>query len=473
MNKANNLLKTIIEAKQKFKIHFVGIGGVSTSSLAIYLKNLGHRVTGSDVQKSQITKQLQQEQINVFYGHNSKNVEGCNVVIYSYAVQHGVEVKEAQRLNIPCFSRAQLLGAILKTYKTPICVAGAHGKTTTTALIYTILKQANKNVNLHLGGTLAGNKNANELELDDGKKDIIVCEACEYKDAFLNLKPAISVVTNIAPEHLDYFKNFNNVKKSFNKFAKSANVLICENLQELQNKNKIFFGINNKKTQKNTQFLQNHKKIINNLGFVAQNLKMQKDGTYVFSCYKNAKFYGKFHINLIGEHNVKNAVCAIAVADHLGISKCVIQKSLSTFGGVQRRFEVLNKQKFIVHDYAHHPQEINAVIGETQKFYKGKLLIVFQPHTYSRTKTLMADFVDCFKNLNDVVIYKTYSAREKYSCSGSAKTLAKNIGTQAVYFKNKSQLLQFVNNKIQNNYGVLFLGAGNINEIAKNVINLC
>lgn len=443
-------LSNIVKFKKKYRIFFVGVGGVSMYQLAIYLKEMGHDVLGSDIQQNEYTTKLENKDIKVFYEHNKKNVEGVDVVFFSYAVENGVEVKWAKDLNIPCFSRAELLGEILKTYKTSICVAGAHGKTTTTALIYSILKEAKKNVDLHLGGNLIDEEAM--LRANEYKKEFIVCEACEYKDAFLNLKPTIAVINNVAPEHLDYFKNFNNVLNSFNKFSKSANMLICNNLHVFENKNTIKFGENG--------------------NFYAKNIKMYSNGTYFFDCYKNGQFYDSFKINLIGRHNVDNALASIAVCDKLNIDKKHIKNALANFKGVERRFEILNKEKFIVHDYAHHPDEIKAVINETLKFYKGKLLVVFQPHTYSRTKKLMNEFVNFFKTVNNVVIYKTYSAREKYVKQGSAKTLAKNIG-ECTYFSSKQKLSTYVLNKINQGYGVLMLGAGNINHLSKNIAKLC
>ena len=281
-------------------------------------------------------------------------------------------------------------------------------------------------------------------------------------------------MTNIAPEHLDYFKSFDNVKRSFNNFSRSAQMLICSSMHNFENNNKIIFEdldckidskCNNKQRIKNNNTIQPT--------FSASCVKMLIDGTYSFTCKKNGKYYTKIYLNLIGQYNVKNALAAIAVADYLGVDKKAIKKGLSTFVGIERRFQILNKDKFIVHDYAHHPDEIKAVISETKKFYKNKLLVVFQPHTYSRTKTLMGEFVDCFKQLNDVVIFKTYSAREKYLSSGSAKRLCENIGDSTVYFKNKQKLASFVKEKVASGYGVLFIGAGDIFEIAKNVTKLC
>ena len=187
----------------------------------------------------------------------------------------------------------------------------------------------------------------------------------------------------------------------------------------------------------------------------------------MFDCYKNNQFYYTFKLNLVGMHNVSNALASIAVCDCLNVKKQHMYNALKNFKGIERRFEVLNKQKFIVHDYAHHPEELEAVINQTKSFYKGKLLIVFQPHTYTRTKTLMTQFINCFKNFCNVVIFKTYSAREKYIKSGSAKTLAQNIN--AKYFNNNKEIKEYIMQKVNQHYGVLFLGAGNIDQLAKNI----
>ena len=457
-----NILKSLVNGNVKYNILIVGVGGVSLSRLALYLKNIGHNIIGVDSQKTSVTKNLENSGIEIVYKHLPENVKKAQVIIYSFAVTHQVEIKKAKELGIPVFSRAELLGEILKKYKTSICVAGAHGKTTTTALIYWVLNMAEYNVDLHLGGKLAMQNNlsttlpsknnikSNQKQQNEifdrceqiAGNDLIVCEACEYKDAFLNFKPSISVVTNVAPEHLDYFKTYQNVKKSFNKFLKNSKTKICFSGAEVNCKQAITYGLK----QGN---------------FTIQNKTMLKDGTYKFKCLKNGKFYGNFKINLIGEHNVLNALACICVCDQLNININIIKKALSTFCGVRRRFEYLDKKRFIVHDYAHHPDEIKAVLAETKKFYKGKLLVVFQPHTYSRTKNFYNQFVNCLKDADSVAIYKTYSAREKYIKKGSAKALAEGIN-DAVFFKSKIKLKNYIQQKLKQNYGILILGAGNL-----------
>jgi len=369
-----NILKG--KSTKKHSFYFIGIGGISMYSLCLKLIELGQYVGGSDAKRTKNTRILEKCGVKIHYEHNEENVSGFDFVIYSFAVRDNVEVKKAKELNIPVLSRAEFLGLLLCCYKKRICVAGAHGKTTTTALIYHILNKANLNPSLHLGGYI---ENEN-ISYKYTKSRIIVCEACEYYDAFLKLKPNIAVVLNTAPEHLDYFQTYTNVKKSFNRFAKASEVLICANEHNYikSSKKNIYFG--------------------NNGDYYAKNIKMCCDGTYKFDCYCYKKYYGRFHINLMGLHNVSNALAAISVANELFIGKQIVKDALNDFSGVKRRFEIISKAPFIIHDYAHHPDEIKSVLSEFKKFYNGKLLVVFQPHTYSRTKTLMNEFVNVLKD---------------------------------------------------------------------------
>lgn len=485
-------------------IHFVGIGGVSMSSLAVWSILQGYTVTGSDITISDITKELESMGIKIFYEHKQQNVINADLVVYSNATDNSCEVLYANMLGIKTASRAEFLAKVLKDYKIKICVSGAHGKTTTTALIYSILNQAKKQPSLHLGGNLCETGKTYKYS----KKDYMVCEACEYKDAFLKLPATIGVILNIAPEHLDYFKDYKGVLNSFNQFALNSQNLVIN--YDFYNKNAIFFEKNELKNKKIITFG------LTKGDFTADNVSLNCNGTYSFDCLKNREFYTHIALNLVGKHNVLNALAAIAVCDHLGIAKTCICAGLQNFQGVQRRFEYLHKTKFIVHDYAHHPDEIKAVLSETFAFYKSsklcknnlnilnkklkntpentkdikfksllskqlkeegnkgqKLLVVFQPHTYSRTKTLLKDFIRCFDDVQELVLLKTYSAREKYNYKGSACYLAKNIGSKAKYFGSKQKAKDFILQKIKDGYGVLFLGAGDIYTFAKIVAKLC
>lgn len=466
-------VQTISDLHNSVKsIYFVGIGGVSMSSLAIFANEHGFKVGGSDTTCSATTKHLQTLGISVNYnqngidssGHlkkqhtpecesfnqNEIGANGYNLVVYSSACEQSLEVQFAKNNKIPLLSRAQFLALVLNEYSTSICVSGAHGKTTTTALTYEILNQANMLPSLHLGGNLASiNKG---YTYSNG--NTIVCEACEYKNSFLELSPQIGVILNIAPEHLDFFKTFENIHKSFQKFANKCQNLIVFNNCSIQHKNKVTFGFDN-------------------ADFTAKNIKITKQGKFAFDCYHNQKKYMHVKLNLIGKHNILNALASIATCHLLGVDKTIIGKALAEFKGVERRYQYLHKKHFIVHDYAHHPDEIAYCLQETRAFYKNKLLIVFQPHTYSRTKTLMSKFVKVFKNEKDVLIIPTYSAREKYCYKGSAKLLAKNIGKNATYLKDKVEINKHILSKISKGYGVIFLGAGDIFDMAKNIAKMC
>lgn len=442
MNKQTKLLNDIIcgKNKNKYHFHFVGIGGVSMYSLAIYLKELGQEVSGSDTKKSKNVERLRARGIKVYKQHKKENVYNCKFVIYSYAVEGCVEVKEAERLNIPCLSRAYFLGLILKLYNTSICVAGAHGKSTTAGLIYHILKTARLNPSLHLGADLVENETSYIYE----NKEYFVCEACEYKDAFLNLKPNIGIILNIAPEHLDYFKCFDNVKQSFQKFANNSQMLICSSQHTFKHKNQIPFGDN---------------------GFTAKHIKLLENGNQNFDVYKNGKKYGNFTLSLVGSHNVQNSLSAIAVADVLKIDTKTIKNALSSFNGIKRRFEIINNKPLIIHDYAHHPDEISATIKSLKSFYHGEFTVVFQPHTYSRTIQLKDEFKKCFEG-KDVIIYRTFSAREKYINKASAKSLANYIGEKTRYANSINCLTELLKESYQENNAIIFLGAGNIDKVA-------
>ena len=481
-SKNNNICYILGKNESKFnnfkyknmRIHFVGIGGVSVSSLAIFALRCSCDVSGYDAQKTLITTKLENLGIKVRYENDLNNVKDAQVVVYSNACENSEEVKYAKNQNIITLSRAEFLSEILKLYKTSICVSGAHGKTTTTALIYEILKQAKLNPSLHLGGNLSETNNSYAYT----NADTIVCEACEYKDSFLHFNPQIGIILNIAPEHLDYFKTFDNVKNSFTKFASQSQMLILNSDLNIKHQNKTTFGFHN-------------------ANFTARNIKILQSGKTSFDCYFNNIKIAHFILNLIGKHNILNALASVATIYalyqnssknaqtlqestnvNMGILKDekimqYIKKALKNFKGIERRYQYMHKNKFIVHDYAHHPDEIATTINETLKFYKNKLLVVFQPHTYSRTRTLMPDFVNVFKIVKEVLILPTYSAREKYDYKGSALLLAKNIGNNAIYIKNNKKQEEYILNKINKGYGILLLGAGDIYNLAKNIAKKC
>ena len=438
------------------KIHFIGICGASMSGLAMHLKNKGFCVTGSDLNPSGVKNLLEKQNITVFDKHEELNVSDCDAVIYSSAIsQDNIELKFAKNKKIPIFSRSQLLGEIISEYKKSIAVGGSHGKTTTTAMIASILVLANKTPTVFLGGE--------SLDFSNyifGKGHFAVTEACEYKKNILDLSPYIAVVLNVDNDHLDCYKDMGELVETFKKFASGRLTFINADdkyAKEISNQSTVTFGVEN---------------IAN---YMAKDIKRNFVG-YSFSVYAYSIKLGKINLPLMGKHNIYNALASIAVCDSLKIPFWQIKKALENFKGVKRRCEYLGKFSNCdcFADYAHHPEEIKATLcafnEQNQPF-----AVVFQPHTYSRTKILMDEFVRVLKDLNDLIIYQTYSARESFDEDGSAKKLYDNLQesskTEKCFVCTSEQLRQRLLITTKKYKRILFLGAGDIYDIAKEIIN--
>lgn len=412
------------------KYYFLGIGGVSMSALAIMLKTMGNEVSGSDEVCGYGTELLEREKLNVDYVLNKKKILDADIIVCSSAIKENnkqyIFAKENNKLII---SRGKLLGEIAGQYKKVIAVAGAHGKTTTTAMIYEILKYTNKNPTLHLGGY----RLEDGLNFHLGDKEIFVTEACEYYDNFLNLYPQIGVVTNIEKEHLDYFKTYENLLNSFKQF-----------------KNQSKFVVDNLKN------------------FEAKNISHAFDGRLQFDLLNNGKMLFHLNLQIYEEINVQNCIYAYQVAKLLGIEDEEIKKGLENYKGTKTRFEKVLSPYFenVICDYAHHPTEIEKSIKSAQNIYQDKkIIVIFQPHTFSRTKFLLNDFVEVFKGVDCPIFFKTYSAREKEEEGVSAEELMKNvkkINKNAEYFDNYQELKDFLLKFERKKTMLLFLGAGDL-----------
>ncbi len=430
---------------KKLKYHFIGVGGVSMSALASILKSQGNYVSGSDIHNSSLLEKLAISGIVIYLSHNEKNVEGADVVVYNSAIsQDNVELVRAKELGLPLVSRAELLKKVSEKYKHVIAISGAHGKTTTTAMITETFLIAGLNPTAHLGGVLKSH-NSNFIL---GKDEFFITEACEYKDNFLSLTPSVGVILNVEAEHLDYFKTFENVCRSFESFASNSKVVVANDKLDISIENPIRFG---------------------DCGYRAKNIVPIKRGRFKFDCYYENKKLFSVKMNVIGRYNITNALACIAVCKHYKIKNKIIKKALEGFQGVKRRFECKNKRPFVVHDYAHHPSEIKSVIIATRGFVKGRLIVAFQPHTYSRTKALMHEFLDAFDLCDELYIIKTYSAREKTIKGGTAKDLFNNLTKKmknVEYFSNFDCCYNYISDNIKKNDTLLILGAGDIEELA-------
>lgn len=433
---------------EKLKYHFIGICGASMSGLALYLKSTGNYVQGSDISNFATKAKLEGKGIKVFSFHSKKNINDIDVVVYNFAIKlDNEELKEAKKKGLKIISRAELLSLIASNFKYVISIAGSHGKTTTSAMLFFCLNCAKKQPSLHIGAQLKNYDFGFVLQ----KNKYFITEACEYKDSFLKLNSNIGIILNVEPEHLDYFKSYENEIASFNKFSKNSEKTICLN-SDLIFKKDYTFG-----DELSTIYAKNIK-IINH--------------KYCFDCYYNNKCLMHVKLGAVGLYNVTNALAVIMTCLILKIPKKYILEGLKNFNGVKRRFEILkNDDDFVVHDYAHHPTEIKKTIATfKENALNKKILVVFQPHTFSRTKSLYKDFLTCFNDCDKLLLVKTYPAREKYDKTSSAFKLYKDMkNVDCEYCANFNLAVEKILKALKNKYAVLILGAGNVDEIAYKV----
>ncbi|MBP5372823.1 MAG: UDP-N-acetylmuramate--L-alanine ligase [Clostridia bacterium] len=433
-------------SENKLNVFIIGICGVGTSGIAKYLKSLGFFVSGSDNSINHYYHELIKEGIVVYDKHDVSNLIGCDVVIYSSAIKSdNVELKYAIENNIPIFSRAEILSMIEKKFPLSIGVVGAHGKTTTTAILSNVLKAANLPFTAFIGGS--------DLDLSNYcnfGKSIFLAEICEYKRNIEYFKPDVGIVLNIDNDHLDCYKDFNDLAKVFNDFIKRTKYSIVN----YDDKNIL-------KTESCVSFGKDRGE------YTAENITYNNDGGLCFTVLKNDEKFLDVNTRLKGEHNVYNVLAAVAAADKLNIGKDIIQQGLQAFKGVLRRDEYLGNfyGAETYADYAHHPKEIKKYIDTYKNRYK-KIHVVFQPHTYSRTRILFNDFIEAFKNADNIYIFKTFPARESFNVAGSALRLAESI-PDAIYYDDFDFLLKDLAEKLKNDDVLLVIGAGDIYDLFK------
>ncbi len=443
------------------RFHFIGIGGISMSALAQMLAKEKIYVQGSDITENEETKILKQKGIKVFLGHDEKNLNGCDAVVYTSAIHSdNCELAKARQDGLLVIKRAELLGAIAEGYKTVIAVSGSHGKTTTTAMLAEIFMQAGLKPTIHVGGEIKSINSNYKI----GKKQYFITEACEYMDNFLYIKPDISVVLNIDSDHLDYFKNLDGVKASFDKFVQGTKeggicVACADDINSsflLKEKNVSTFG----------QGVSND--------IYAKNIKEYKPGYYAFDVYFSRHRLGKVELGILGEHNIYNALASIMVALVCGVDFCDIKFVLENFSGTARRSEKVGEINgaVVYHDYAHHPMQIKKMMLLAKDLVKnnnGKILAVFEPHTYSRTKFLLEDFAKSFDGADHVIFAPAYSAREDLSEGYEADTLAnktKEYVKEVEYIKGYDNIFNRIKKLANINDVVFILGAGTIEQLA-------
>ncbi len=441
MNRSEELKQYLVPGK---RVHLVGIGGVSMRPLGLVLKGMGLHVTGSDMNSSVSTDELIANGIQVAIGHQASNVNGADCVIRTAAAHNdNPEIAAARSMGIPTFERAQAWGVIMQAYKNAICVSGTHGKTTTTSMVTHILMEADIDPTVMIGGYLPLLRAGHRV----GNGDTIVLESCEYCDSFLNFFPTLAVILNVEADHLDYFKDLADVQKSFRQFAQLSTGGVIANgddahvAQTLEGMEYVSFGLNpgNRVTAANI-------------------VSWQK-----FDVLCDGQFYCHLDLQVLGKHNALNALAAAGTAWMLGIPGQAVAKGLATFRGADRRMQY--KGSFngadVYDDYAHHPDELAATIEAARSMVHKRMVLAFQPHTYTRTKALFSDFTRELKKADVVILAEIYAARERNTTGISSKDLAAEI-PNAIYCETLPQVTQYLKELAQEGDVILTVGAGDI-----------
>lgn len=457
---ANNLLGL----NKGSHIHFIGIGGCSMSGLAIILNNEGYYITGSDINQGTYTDLVSSKGIKVSIGHDAKNVEGADLVVYTAAVKSdNCEYMRAQELNIPIMERSCLLGEISAMYGTSLSVSGCHGKTTITSMIAVILDYAEKDITAHIGGMVKQFGGGVTI----GKSDVFVTEACEYVKSFLMLSPSHVVINNLDDDHLDCYGSFENICATFLEFANKVDksgcvygcgddINVCAILDKVAAPT-ISYGLNETND------------------YCAKNISHNENGNVSYELYIKGEKAADIALNIPGKHNVINSLAAVCVCHHLfSLPLETISEALATYALTGRRFEILGKKNGItvISDYAHHPTEIKACINAAMDCPRKKLAVLFQCHLYSRAKMLKDKYACAFEGADIVLVPDIYAAREINDGSIHAKDLvdAINKNTPAVYMPSNEEMKEYIFKNFGEGDIVLALGAGDINSFAKSLV---
>ena len=427
------------------RVHLVGIGGVSMRPLGLVLKGMGMEVTGSDMNSSVSTDELISQGIPVQIGHRSENIEGAECIIRTAAAHNdNPEIAAARAAGIPVFERAQAWGQIMKSYKNAICISGTHGKTTATSMMTHILMEADLDPTVMIGGYLPLLRAGHRV----GHGDTIVLESCEYCDSFLNFFPTVAVVLNVEADHLDYFKDLADVQKSFNKFASMATSGVIANgddvhtIEAMEGIDYISFG------------LGEHNRI--------HAANMSSDWQH-FDVICDGNVYCHLDMAVLGRHNALNALGVAAAAWLLGIPGEAVSAGLATFRGAGRRMEhkgIFNGAD-VYDDYAHHPDELAATIDAVRSMGERRLVLAFQPHTYSRTHALFEDFIRELRKSDVLLLAEIYAARERNTVGISSKDLADRV-EGAIYCPTLPDVTEQLRQIVRPGDVVITMGAGDI-----------
>lgn len=456
---------------KNLNVHFIGIGGIGMSGIAEVLLELGYNVSGSDVAESATVEKLKSIGAKIYLGHKKENVKDVQIIVYSSAIDTtNPEIQEAKTLNLPIIKRAQMLAELMRLKK-GIAVAGSHGKTTTTSFLATILKKLNYQPTYIIGGVVKNLGGHAKI----GESEILVAEADESDGSFLFLNPIMSVVTNIDNDHLDYYHTVENLKEAFVQFvnkipfygilALNAHDKTTSELLSRVNRPYKVFGI------------EDEIKYINKVDYLASSVEHTEEGMKFILSFEQEK--EEFEIRLSGNHNVLNAIGAIIVAHQLGSSFKEIAKVIYEFQGVSRRLETLyqNENLIIIDDYAHHPTEITATINTLKtKYPQKKLVVIFEPHRFSRTKNFWNDFVGAFNKADQLYVSPIYAASEAPIEYIDSEILVKNINehkNHAQYINSLEEIEKIItfNKNEKRDTLILTIGAGPISKTVRAILN--
>ncbi len=476
-----------IDFKKPEHVHFIGIGGISMSGLAEILIDEGFTVSGSDSHESELTEKLRQKGAAVFYGQKAENIiDGIDVVVYTAAIHpDNPELAQARAKGLPLLTRAELLGQMMRNYRYAVGIAGTHGKTTTTSMVAEILMAADADPTVTVGGILKSIGGNIRL----GGSEMFVAEACEYTNSFLSFYPNREIILNIEEDHLDFFKDIDDIRASFKRFAQlvpadgvvviSADIDRAEEITDGLSCRVITYGRSEKAQYR------------------AENISYDEFGRAAFDAVWTKTADGgceadagagradendaqrRLHIRLgaPGEHNVYNALAAIALCRTLSAGEEAIQRGLERFTGTDRRFEKKGEicGLTIIDDYAHHPQEIEATLAVAKRYPHKKLWCVFQPHTYTRTKVFLDQFARALSAADEVILADIYAARETDTLGVSSGDIAERIealGTPAHYLGSFDEIEKFILENCVNGDLLITMGAGDIVKVGENLLGI-
>ena len=456
-----------IDLKKPCKVYFIGIGGISMSGFAELLHDNGFDVYGSDMKESKITDHLSSLGIHIIYEQKTENItDDIDFVVYTAAIHpDNPEYAASKSLGLPMMERAEMVGQVMKNYPNAIAVSGTHGKTTTTSMLTHIFLAAKKDPTISVGGIL----DAIHGNIRIGHSDNFITEACEYTNSFLKFHPTAGIILNVDADHLDFFKDIDDIRASFHKFARllPENGLLVIN-SDIDKKEEILsdlvckvitFGLNPSSD------------------YSADDIAFDDHGHGSFTLVR----YGKktdirVQLKAIGKHNIANALSAIALSEYYKIPTDAILEGLAAFHGTERRFEL--KGSFngvtVVDDYAHHPTEIEATLTAAAKYPHNHLWCVFQPHTYSRTRALLPEFAKALSHAENVVLADIYAAREKDPGDISSRTLQaelKKLGCNAHYFPSFDEIEKFLSEKCIDGDLLITMGAGDVVNIGEDLVS--